>query len=201
MNAIELHIVTGPGEHKPSGVWLCQTCKSVACNQASAEQCCKPHKCEVCGQEVATNYWTTCKSCRDAKDAQEEMDRFNKAEKIPADQYDGWVFCEGHGNNGFAETLKDMLEQCDDDGCDRPQYVWACKSKEFVKVSLDRVVEDILEEGFENFESDDLNGLDELKAAVTAFEQTNKMHVAYEPDYKRAILIPEKPQEPDEDDQ
>ena len=201
MNATELHILTGPGEHKPSGVWFCQTCRSVACSQASAEQCCKPYKCEVCGQEVATKYWTICKSCRDIADANAERVRFEKADKVHADWYDGWVYCEGHGNNGFSESLEEMLKGCYDDGCDRPQYVWACKSKEFVKVRLSRVLEDICEEGYEDFETDDLNGLEELKAAVIAFELANKMHVAYEPDYKRAILIPEKPQQPYEDDQ
>ena len=199
MNATELYIASNPEEYKPSGVWFCQTCRSVACNQASAEACCKPTKCSVCGKEVATKYWTICKSCRDAKDAKEELDRFNKAEKIQANQYDGWVFCEGNGNNGFSESVYELCEQCDDDGLDRPAYAWACRPKEFVKVCLSRVLEDICEDGYEDFDTDDLKGLEELKAAVAAFEVANKMHVAYQPDYNRAILVPKRPQEPDDE--
>ena len=45
------------------------------------------------------------------------------------------------------------------------------------------------DEAYEDFDCDEILGVDELKAAIEAFNLANKHHVSYVPDYTKAVII------------
>ena len=106
---------------------------------------------------------------------------FDKAEKITA--WDGQIF---HGDNFYSDVstfLDDtMLEEY-------AEYVWATKPVQFVRLDADSITESVLDAAYEDFDLNDLCGMVELQKAVTAFNDANAHHVAYYPDYTRAVLI------------
>jgi len=105
------------------------------------------------------------------------------------------IYCEGFGDDGYCSDLGALLDELEDMEEDqaRPKYAWACQSRRFVNVDFDTVVESFQDEAYEDFDSSSLNGVDEFKAAIEAFNEANKGHVAWQPDYTRAILIPAEP--------
>jgi hypothetical protein len=72
---------------------------------------------------------------------------------------------------------------------DVPEYVWACKAIQIVKVDSDHLMQEIEEHGYEDFDSSTLDGLAEFETACKAFEKANADVVSYEPDYTRAVLL------------
>lgn len=188
MNAINLHLPDGT----PSAVWFCSTCRTVERSQHLAEQCCSPVKCETCGKEVETKYYTKCRSCCLAADAAKEAARFEKATKVPDSEYDGWVY---DGNEFFpcVESLVEHIEDQHDgeDPCSLPLYCWACTPERIIHDGsslLHRLFDGL--EGWDEFDpSKDLDGIPALHAALNAFAETNKEVVTYNPDFTRAIII------------
>jgi hypothetical protein len=69
--------------------------------------------------------------------------------------------------------------------------VWSCKKNHFAVADVSDITERICDNAYEGFDPDDLNGLDELKAAIEKFNDANKDVVSYEPDYGLAILLNE----------
>ena len=155
-----------------------------------AERCCLNAVC-ACGKDTGEKYLTRCRECRDKFEAAKEAERFEKAVKLT--EWDGWVFCEGCGyQDGFFPSLSDFddwLEDIEEEGLAPIKYVWACKPIHFVHASLDNVVDSVIDQAYEDFDTDDLSGLDELKAAIQKFNEANKDCVSYEPDYSKVILL------------
>ena len=149
-----------------------------------AEQCCKPRIC-ACGKECEP-YRTICNGCLNEQQEKQEVTFFEKAEKLTA--WDGWVYCEGV-NDDYFESVDDLLERCDDEGIDRPKYVWACKADHFVNADIEDITSRLEDTAYEDFDFADLAGLSELKAALEAFNEANKDKVSYTPDYTKAVLI------------
>lgn len=182
MNATELFHKDG----RTAAVWYCDKCRLVKRTEQEAAQCCLPNIC-VCGKECR-NYYTVCDACLALKRERREQERFEKAEKVT--QWDGWVFLDGYGyNNGYAETIEEMMDYFDDEGLERPKYVWACHAIPFAKASYGDIEERICENAYEDFEPENLKGREELKAAIQNFNELNKNIVSYTPDYTKAILI------------
>jgi hypothetical protein len=195
MNAIELFHQDG----KSAKVFYCEKCRIVAKTQEQAEQCCRPLKCDMCGNDTE-RYYFRCRECRDKEDAQRERDRFEKAEKLKLTEWDGPVFSDSvaGSNDGFFTSISELLERCadeieageDDSGmANIPDYVWASKSNQFVNADLGDITERISCDAYKDFNPADLHGLDDLKKALAAFNDANKHFVSYEPDYTKAILI------------
>ena len=183
MNPIELFHKNG----KSAGVFYCYKCHRVAKSKDAAEECCTPTLCKFCGKPCR-QYHTCCDDCSKSQSVKAEQERFDKAEKLT--KWDGWVFSDGLGfHNGFAESVSDLLDQLDDD--EAPEYVWACDPVNFAVASIDDVIRPILENeaAYEGFDSDHLNGIDELKAAIDQFNESNKHIVSYVPNFKKAVLI------------
>ena len=184
MNATELFHQDG----KSAGVFYCSECRNVAKNSDDADKCCKPTLCQHCGKPSGHRFWTCCDACSKLKSIQAEQDRFDKAKKLT--EWDGWVFSEGLGfREGFFESLSDLLDQLEDD--EVPKYVWACDPDHFAFARVDDVIRPILENesAYEGFDSDDLSGIEELKAAIEKFNEANKHIVSYIPNFKMAVLI------------
>jgi hypothetical protein len=54
---------------------------------------------------------------------------------------------------------------------------------------MERLLQDWLENGWEDMDESDLSGLDELKAAVEAFSEANKGVLAWHPNYTLAVRM------------
>jgi hypothetical protein len=181
MNATELFLKDG----KPTGIFFCEKCRQIACTHDSAERCCKNYLCTKCGVDTGQRSWTACEPCRRAAEAEGERARFEKAEKLT--KWDGWV----DDGSDYYPSVGAYLESRDSGSGngDVPEYVWACKAIQIVKVDSDHLMQEIEEHGYEDFDSSTLDGLAEFETACKAFEKANADVVSYEPDYTRAVLL------------
>lgn len=187
MNAIELFHQDG----KSAGVFYCAACRIVKRTKSEAEECCSPVKCKDCGNVVEIKYTfrpisVQCDSCSRDERARIEQKRFDKAEKLT--KWDGPVYCEGHGRNGYAKSVSEMLDYLEDVE-ERPKYVWACTIKHFVNADISDITERLADDAYEDFDPDDLNGLEELNVAIKAFNEANQGAVSWEPDFSKAIPL------------
>lgn len=178
MNAIELFLKDGLS----SGLYFCGKCRCVCATQTIAERCCQNYKCAKCGKDTGSRRWINCDECRDAEEAAKELARFEKAEKLTS-----WSGCICTSDDRFYSSIENYLDI--NDGEEFPEYVWTCKANQFVKVDIDNLLQNIEENGYEDFDSSTLDGLKELEAACKAFEEANAAVLMYEPDYTKAVLI------------
>lgn len=186
MNSIELYHQDGTS----SGVFYCTKCRCVNRSKEEADKCCEPTKCQHCGAETGIRFYLTCEKCERANRAKLEADRFEKAKKLT--EWDGWVYLEGTGSDGYSESLDDFWDNWENDhaeGDEKPKYVWSCKKNHFAVADVSDITDRICESAYSDFDPDDLNGLDDLKAAIDKFNEANKDVVSYEPDYDVAILL------------
>lgn len=186
MNAIELYHQDG----KSACVFYCAQCRHVKRTKEEADKCCEPTKCQYCGKETGRQYSFACDSCDRENQAKKEADRFEKAKKLT--EWDGWVYLDGTGRDGYSESLSDFWDNWENDHDEddkKPAYVWACKKDHFAVVDVSDITERIADDGYDDFDVDDLNGLDDLKAAIEKFNEANRDVVSYEPDYGVAILL------------
>ena len=175
MNAIELYHKDG----RATGVFYC-------------EKCCAPYKCKECGVELG-RYRLVCDGCSRKQQEERERQRFEKAEKVT--EWTGWVFCDGLGyNEGFFDSVSDLVEWCEDEGCEVPKYAWTCTPSYFAQLSIGWVLEQITEHGdaYEGFDPQTLEGVPELGAAIDRFNELNKGVCSYYPNYKVAVVLDQK---------
>ena len=188
MNAIELYHQDG----KSAGVHYCEKCRCVKRTREEADKCCEPTKCQYCGKETGRQYYLACESCDRANQEKNERERFEKAKKLTQSEWDGWVYLDGTGRDGYSESLSDFWDNWEldhDEGDEKPEYVWACKKNHFAVADVSDITERIGANAYDDFDTCDLNGLDDLKAAIEKFNEANKDVVSYEPDYGVAILL------------
>lgn len=181
MNAIELYHKDG----KATGVFYCVKCRCVSRDKVSADKCCEPMKCDMCGCDVP-QYHSRCSTCWQLATDQKERERFEKAEKVT--EWSGPVFCEGVGyNEGFAGCIEDLLDDVEPE--DMPEYVWTCLSRPSCELDYDSIIENATSDAHEEFDPGILDGAEELKAAIEKFNEQNKGYVSWEPDFTKALLI------------
>ena len=185
MNPFELFLA----DHRPAGIWACGKCRIVARDLYTAERCCGPHYCPKCGTAVDSSYDKTCDTCFSAAEIAAEDARYAAAEKIPAENYDGWVYFDAQDK--FYESVadfRDLYWYDADNEESRPTYVWACLSERIVNCSIDdlRIGED---NAYEDFEVEDCSGVVELEEALAKFNTLNEKPLVYRPDYKRAVVL------------
>ena len=181
MDAAELYKQSGESVN----VWFCGKCGTVGWNKDAAERCCIPHKCKTCGKAEPT---AECNDCYKAREQKKELERFEKADKVTT--WDGWIYLDGYGyKDGYFESVADLEDYLADHPDSRPEYAWTCSENQFVSVDTDSLYEQIEERGYEDFGRGELNGTDELEAAIKIFEKANESIVSYEPDYSKALLL------------
>lgn len=180
--------------YKPAGVFYCEKCKIVHREKERADECCQTEfKCPKCGGKTNDRYMM-CSACWFKQSDEKEKARFDKAEKIADLDYGGWIFSDGHGhNNGYfpnVEELKDYLEG-EVAPEERPEYAWACKSKMFVQLDTDRIVQRFAEmdDAYEDFDEGRIVMPPEFLVGIDKFNEANKGIVSYAPDYSRAVLL------------
>jgi hypothetical protein len=184
MNATELFTKEG----KSAGVFYCATCKRISQNQYLADVCCAPKLCEKCN-EPRPDHYLLCDSCRHIADHARELERFNKAVKVQHSDWCGPVYADGYGyNEGYFASLDEMFDYLEED--DLPEYAYCCLVRPVVDVSVNDIIERILDNDVpENFELDDIKGTEELEKALTVFREVNKESVKWNPDYSRVVVI------------
>lgn len=183
MNATELYLKDG----RAAGIFFCGECRIVHRDESLANQCCSPRFCTRCGVAEQPKYSLLCEPCARLASAERERERFEKAEKV--EEWDGWVYCEGTGRDGYSESIEELLDLLEDSGDPIPPYVWTCTAIPFAAVTIDEIKDRICDDAYEDFDADDLSGLDDLKEALDKFNQANEGVLSYQPDYTKAVLI------------
>lgn len=187
MNAHDLFRIVD-GAAVPAGVWYCEGCRKVSNDQRLAEECCKPRFC-ACGAPTS-GYWTICGGCIHKKELEKEAAKFEAAAKSA--EYDGPFYCDGLGEEFFRdiESLEDTLEF----EAVRPLYVWCCNKLPVVKLDVNDILDGLCDDAYEDFDPDDLDGIDDLRAALVRFNAANEGVTKWEPDYSRARLLGPTPE-------
>jgi hypothetical protein len=181
--ALELYKKDGT----PTGVFYCSECQIVFHSENEAQRCHGERICP-CGTKVEDRYGNLCSACRTKewreKDAAKERERFDKAQKITEAEYTGdMVFLDDKYFPDVAYAIDDYLEG------QEPEYVWACKDIGVPRASSEGIIENLLDNMWEDADSSDLNGLAELDSAIDAFNEANEGIHVYVPDYSTAILV------------
>lgn len=182
--AIELYKADGTA----TGIFYCSECRIVHASKEQAEWCHGEHLC-ACGKKITQGYFQrTCSECAGkewrAKEAAKEAERFEKATKIAESEYDGDHVMDG---DSYYESVDDAIDQYEEG--QEPEYVWACKTHGIPMVDMGTVTCNILDNMWEDADESDLNGIEELQAALDAFNEANKSIQLWEPDYSTAILV------------
>jgi hypothetical protein len=178
--------------HKPDGtktdLSACGVCGKLArgvTNFDISEKCCTCYDCgKPLGEERYVSNIIYCRNCDSKRRAKVEADRLEKATVL--ENYDGPVFWDGgHGSygEGYYENADELSEDDDFEG----EYAYACTSRCLI-LDLDNVLENLCEEMHEDA-IDDLNGVEQLQAAVNVFNEANKSVLTYDVDYKHKVRI------------
>ena len=128
----------------------------------------------------------------EARAKRRDAELFEKAEKVNAADWSGWVCVSG---DSFHESVEDWLEKWADDyaeGDDLPTHVWAAEPQMVLNGGLD--IDDVLAPsidawGWEDCDSGCFSGTAELQAALDHFVYINRDVVSYRENFKKAILV------------
>lgn len=191
MSAIELFKEDGT----TAGIFYCSECKVVARTKEEADFCHGERLCSSCKKPFKRyGYYKLCDECerkeRNEKEQKKEQDRFEKATKITEAEYTGDHVLAG---DEFYESVDDAIDRYLDG--QEPEYVWACKTHGLPHVDLEDITCNLLDNMWEDADSSDLGGLDELHAALDAFNKANEHIQLWEPDYSTAILVSPRKEE------
>jgi hypothetical protein len=120
-----------------------------------------------------------CQACK-------ERSRFERAEKL--DTYDGWISADGYGHNeGYFESVAELLEWCEVEGVAPPEYAYTCKEIKWPGIDIDAVLKNELKEYYENA-IDALVADQELRTFVADWNKKQCI-ISYYPDWKRVVLV------------
>ena len=188
MNPIKVFIKDESGKTLNNrDMFICSECLTLYQGEDFAKKCCS---CYICGEKVERDEGGSHSECRKKRSIEREKRIFEKSEKVT--DWDGWVYCEGLGNEYFEDLglLKEYIEEEIENDKDftRPKYVYATKRTLLSKVNIENIIESVCENSYKDAE-DDLKGLDELQKALDDFNKANEHIVTYWPDCKKAILI------------
>ena len=189
--AIELFKKLPDGGYVATGVFYCSECRVVHATEKQAQRCHGEALC-ACGEKIEDRYGDLCPKCRmkewAAKDAVREAEHFEKATKIAEAEYKGeMVYLDDKYFSEVEDAIDDYLPG------QEPEYVWACKDQGVPLANAESIYENLLENMWEDADVSDLNGVDELEAAVKAFNEANRSISVFVPDYSTAILVEKRP--------
>jgi hypothetical protein len=172
-------------------IWYCGKCGTVFGEKSSlrrltpeqsAEQCCKPAKCERCECEIPKGGTRLCDTCRPIQKAEEYQAKYEAATKLKPLEYDGYVW--DHRNDTYYQNVEQLLSDVDE----VPDWVFACSESEPRRVDTDDITELMFEESFDDA-ADYAEGTEELGRALDVFWEKNRKIVSYYPDYSRVVIL------------
>jgi hypothetical protein len=184
MSAVELYKADGT----TAGIFFCSQCRIVHRSQEEAEWCHGEKLCS-CGKKITQGYYQRkCNECDSKewkeKERKKESERFEAATKITEAEYKGeHVYC----GDKYYDSVEDAIDQYLEG--QEPEYVWACIDKSLPSVDVEDVTSNLLDNMWDDADVSDLYGVDELEAALKAFNEANKGIQLWEPDYNVAILV------------
>ena len=118
--------------------------------------------------------------------AKREQEQFEKAEKVPEEEYSGPV----SDDDNYWGSVEEYRDQTEDEEEEIRDYLWACEVKPTVLLDWQKVREMTTEdETPEYFDGSDIKGLEELKAAVDAFNEKNKGWTTWQYTTKIAVIL------------
>jgi hypothetical protein len=124
------------------------------------------------------------------REARQEQEDFAKATKIDAKDYTGWVSWRGHGpNNGYFESVDDLIRYCADHELNSPTFVWACKPDP-LKLDADWILDQALEDHHKGAR-DEISDTEDarLQAFLDEWCAAQKI-VTWREDRTRAVMMP-----------
>jgi hypothetical protein len=150
----------------------------------------------VCGKPIERSYHLRCDACCAQMEVDKERKRFEKAEKFTIEQYDDPVYWEGHSasmGDGYFADIEEVLDYCENEGVDVPEYVWAC-TREDMKIDAQGVVECAVENMYEDaYDHIDDKAVAKLQAYLDVWCKEVAI-VGWSEDNSRAILLHEHAQ-------
>ena len=125
------------------------------------------------------------RDCLKANAHKKDLERFEKAEKVT--ECDEGVFYE----DLYFATLDELFDHFKCQGGEPPKYVWAAQGEPVISsLSVAEVVEsDVSDRGWEDMETSDLNGIDELQKALDQFVEANRTVKSFHANYAKAVLL------------
>lgn len=189
MPAIELFHKDGHS----AGVWYCDKCRAVSLTKEQADACHGERLC-ACGKPTSTRYNPKCRECDDrdfkAKCEREEEDLFDKAAKIASKDWSGdQCYYEDH----YFDSVEDFLDWAENNFIEPshyPEYIWQAHNQGVRKADIEDVIANCVDSLWEDADYSDLNGVDELQAAIDAFNKANESITVWMVDYSTAIILP-----------
>ncbi len=193
MNPIQLHKSDGTRLK----IFACGVCNKVKADEAAAEDCCVQPPCTYCGKpvdRVKEHYQKFHWECWRGDAHNREMKRLEEAALV---EYDGNMLYAEHlpgGREGYYTDMESLLDEIADyepEEGDEPLVMFAfCTTPRLHNLDLGRILENATADGYEDME-DHLTGIEELGAAIDAFNARNKQALTgYEVDYKRKVAVP-----------
>ncbi len=185
--AIELYHKDG----RSAGVFYCSECRIVHKTEQEAAACHGERLCD-CGKKMDWNerFCAKCSACRqkdfEEKERAKELERYRDARLITEAEYDGGMIYSG---DRYYDSVEDLIEHCEAYETPIPVYVWACKNVGLPLVDISDITDRLIEEGWEDMDESDLYGVDELNAAIDAFNEANRDVAVYQADYSTAIKL------------
>lgn len=151
----------------------------------------------ICGKPLDYHYYLRCKECRELLDKAKERKRFEEAQKLSIEDYpEHPVYWEGHrGDMGGEDSayfsgIDAVLDYCENEGVDIPEYVWACSRKD-LHLDAETILQDALERHSMDPENVDIptkpHG-ERLQAFLDAWVKELDIHAWFQ-DKTRAVLL------------
>ncbi len=146
------------------------------------------------GSEVATMAIraldTRTRETTDEYHARLNQEEFDKATKINANDYTGWVSWPVHGDNdGYFRSVDALLEHCANHEIKAPAFVWACTA-EHLHINAAAILEDALEEHFEDAgDSITATELERLQTFLDEWTAAQRI-TSWHEDRTRAVMLP-----------
>jgi hypothetical protein len=110
----------------------------------------------------------------------------SKIERIDACNYSGWVYWEGHGKDGYFDSVESLRDYCDDNDEEVPSHVLACEEQPF-SLDAEYIVENELSNHHDGaFVSD--KDIEELQQMLDRWSEKQKIVSYFAIERKLVVL-------------
>jgi hypothetical protein len=125
--------------------------------------------------------------------AEKEQKWFEKSQKLRIEEYDGPVYWDGHAGDigdGYFSDVDALLDYCEQEGMEVPEYVWAC-AKTDMRLDAESIVESAVEDMYEDaYDSIPNKAMVSLQAYLDTWAKEVNI-VSWHDDHSRAVLLRE----------